>query len=187
MAQNDYHGILHPPLISPKHSRSTTHHHHAKEQFGVGVEQQPRPQRIKSPSKSPELNSPLMFQQQSKCSQRVARGKNQSNWASGGPGMQAVFLGSGPRSCGTGVFLPRREGTDFQYTNKPVFSPVLLPARVVQTLNLNVHKLGHQIKSKPDQNKNIVRKNDEKLEKKKKADDAICLSPDIFLPKEWTY
>ncbi|KAL0435752.1 UNVERIFIED_CONTAM: hypothetical protein Sradi_0283100 [Sesamum radiatum] len=178
MAQNDCHGIL------QKHSRITQHH--TKEQFGVGVEQQPRRQRIKSPS-SAELNSPLMFEQQSKCRQRGTRGRSQSNWGSGGPGMQAIFLGSSPRSCGTGVFLPRREGADFQFSNKPAFSPVLLPSRVVQALNLNVHELGQQIKSQPDQNKNIVRKNDEKLEKKNNADDAICLSPEIFLPKEWTY
>ena len=31
--------------------------------------------------------------------------------ATGGPGMQAVFLVSGQGSCGTGVFLPQKAGT----------------------------------------------------------------------------
>uniref|UniRef100_F6HQ62 Uncharacterized protein n=1 Tax=Vitis vinifera TaxID=29760 RepID=F6HQ62_VITVI len=68
-----------------------------------------------------------------------------TNWASGGPGMQAIFLDSGRRSCGTGVFLPRRAGTNFQPSKKPACSPVLLPSRVVHALNLNVHALGLQV------------------------------------------
>ncbi len=47
------------------------------------------------------------------------RPKNGPNWASGGPGMQAIFLESGRRSCGTGVFLPQRANTNFQPTKKP--------------------------------------------------------------------
>ena len=37
--------------------------------------------------------------------------------ATGGPGMQAVFLVSGQGSCGTGVFLPQKAGT--KSTSKP--------------------------------------------------------------------
>lgn len=92
--------------------------------------------------------------------------------------MQAIFLESGEKSCGTGVFLPQRGGTNCQPSRKPgtslihtslnnlqeicippeffaegklvenVFSacsPVLLPSRVVQALNLNVHAIGLQI------------------------------------------
>ncbi|PPS19079.1 hypothetical protein GOBAR_AA01485 [Gossypium barbadense] len=61
--------------------------------------------------------------------------------ASGGPGMQAFFLDSGQKSCGTGVFLPQRAGTISHSSRRPV----LLPSRVVQALNLNVHELGLQI------------------------------------------
>ncbi|XWS76417.1 hypothetical protein CRYUN_Cryun01aG0174400 [Craigia yunnanensis] len=65
--------------------------------------------------------------------------------ASGGPGMQAFFIDSGQQSCGTGVFLPRIAGTNFQSSRRPACSPVLLPSRVVQALKLNVHELGLQI------------------------------------------
>lgn len=37
----------------------------------------------------------------------------------------------------------------FLFCPSPAFSPVLLPSRVVQALNLNVHDIGKQIKSKP--------------------------------------
>lgn len=42
-----------------------------------------------------------------------------TNWGAAGSGMQAIFLDSGPRSCGTGVFLPRRADTGFHPTKKP--------------------------------------------------------------------
>ncbi|XP_068636112.1 uncharacterized protein [Aristolochia californica] len=62
-----------------------------------------------------------------------------------GAGMRAVFLGgSGTRreSCGTGVFLPRRVGNATDLRKKPACSTVLLPARVVQALNLNLDEMG---------------------------------------------
>ncbi|KAH7863848.1 hypothetical protein Vadar_022648 [Vaccinium darrowii] len=119
-----------------------------------------------------------------------------TNWAAGGSGMQAFFLDSGPRTGGTGVFLPRRAGFDFHPTKKPACSPVLLPSRVVQALNLNVHELGLQIKPPKDINndsKSIDR--DAKDNKKGKNGSTHCCvlsqsrnaSPEIFLPKEWTY
>ncbi|CAN4126190.1 unnamed protein product [Withania somnifera] len=61
-----------------------------------------------------------------------------------GSGMRAVFLGSpGPkRECaGTGVFLPRRIGTQTETRKKPGCSTVLLPDRVVQALNLNLEAM----------------------------------------------
>lgn len=45
--------------------------------------------------------------------------KHPTNWAAGGPGMQAVFLDSSQRSCGTGVFLPRTAGTNIEKPRKP--------------------------------------------------------------------
>lgn len=65
-----------------------------------------------------------------------------------GSGMRAVFLsetGAKRESAGTGVFLPRRVGsTPEPPRKKPNFSTVLLPAKVVQTLNLNLDELGVQ-------------------------------------------
>ncbi|XP_019705536.1 uncharacterized protein [Elaeis guineensis] len=60
-------------------------------------------------------------------------------------GMRAVFLtGAGVRkeSAGTGVFLPRRVGVPTESREKPACWTVLLPARVGQTLNLNLEELG---------------------------------------------
>lgn len=59
-----------------------------------------------------------------------------------GSGMRAVFLGNptSKRECaGTGVFLPRRFGTPAVARKKSGCSTVLLPDRVVQTLNLNLN------------------------------------------------
>ncbi|XP_057438777.1 uncharacterized protein LOC130730719 isoform X2 [Lotus japonicus] len=110
--------------------------------------------------------------------------------ATGGPGMQAIFLSSGQETCGTGVFLPQRAGT--KPTKKPACAPVLLPARVVQALNLKVHTLGLQI-SPPHVPKCNARRGEECTNEstKKRNDQKEALSksssPDIFLPKEWTY
>ncbi|KAK8955594.1 hypothetical protein KSP40_PGU017783 [Platanthera guangdongensis] len=60
-----------------------------------------------------------------------------------GSGMRALFLNSsGTRreSAGTGVFLPRRVGTHNDTRKKPACSSVLLPAKVVHALNLNLEE-----------------------------------------------
>ncbi|CAK9151064.1 unnamed protein product [Ilex paraguariensis] len=123
------------------------------------------------------------------------RPRTPTGWAAGGPGMQAIFLDSGQRSCGTGVFLPRMAGTQFQLPTKPACSPVLLPSRVVQALNLNVHELGLQIK--PRDLSNNSKSADHKSHNNKKGNDVsgqCCVlsqnrssSSEIFLPKDWTY
>ncbi|KAL3644864.1 hypothetical protein CASFOL_010044 [Castilleja foliolosa] len=177
MAQNGYDGLELQNLGDKQ----------AKERFGSRV-QQPRPHRIIS-SPSVEMNSPTPrpFQAQRQCkSSPMPHRRNQSKWDCFRPGMQAVFLGSGPKTCGTGVFIPQTQGTAHQFSRKPPFSPVLLPVRVVKALNLNVHELNRQIKPQPEPGKNVAKK-DEKLEKKKEEDDVIYIAPDIILPKEWTY
>ncbi|XP_022966595.1 uncharacterized protein LOC111466227 [Cucurbita maxima] len=58
-----------------------------------------------------------------------------------GSGMRAVFLGvpGGKRECaGTGVFLPRQSGAVSETRKKPTCSTVLVPARVMKALNLNL-------------------------------------------------
>ncbi|KAL5701782.1 hypothetical protein ACHQM5_027086 [Ranunculus cassubicifolius] len=119
--------------------------------------------------------------------------------ASGGPGMQAIFLDSNQKSSGTGVFLPRGIGRDVQTSKKPACSPVLLPARVIQALNLNVHALGTQI-SPREAHKNSPRNEIKDLDNRKYESHDLeatvttkgCVansrsSPEIFLPKEWSY
>lgn len=133
-----------------------------------------------------------------KYNNRARYGSNNSHRVSGGPGMQAVFLEPGPaqKSCGTGVFLPRGAGADFQPTKKPACSPVLLPSRVVQALNLNVQALGLQISPRQDQKPNQKHKVDNHVYKKENEDvrdhfhvisQDRSSSPEIFLPKEWSY
>ncbi|MED6200310.1 hypothetical protein PIB30_083811 [Stylosanthes scabra] len=128
--------------------------------------------------------------------------------ANGGPGMQAIFLGSNQRSCGTGVFLPQRTGTNnFQPTKKPACSPVLLPARVVHALNLNVQALGVHISSSPQVHKSntkceevdnnysntgSTKKKSDQKEGSKQCSSVLSQNQsssaaEIFLPKEWTY
>ncbi|XP_020238792.1 uncharacterized protein LOC109817855 [Cajanus cajan] len=122
-----------------------------------------------------------------------------SKHATGGPGMQAVFLVSGQGSCGTGVFLPQKAAT--KSTRKPACAPVLLPARVVQALNLKVHQLGLQIspsqgpKCSPRRGEEAYsgesekKKNDEKdgMKQCSVISQSQSSSAEIFLPKEWTY
>ncbi|KAK7285367.1 hypothetical protein RJT34_20136 [Clitoria ternatea] len=134
--------------------------------------------------------------QNSKCCSRSSYSYERPK---GGPGMQAVFLVSGQGSCGTGVFLPQKAGT--KSTRKPACAPVLLPARVVQALNLKVHQLGLQI-SPPQVPKHNPRRGEVYSSElsKKKTDEKDALqqccaaisqsqnsNPEIFLPKEWTY
>lgn len=107
--------------------------------------------------------------------------------ATGGPGMQAIFIGSGQRSCGgTGVFLPEKAGS--KPTKKPACAPVLLPARVIEALNLKVDELGLQI---TPPNQGVLSKRNKSTKKKNNRKDAqyrpSSSSQDIFLPKEWTY
>ncbi|KAH7517206.1 hypothetical protein FEM48_Zijuj09G0038000 [Ziziphus jujuba var. spinosa] len=140
-----------------------------------------------------------MTHQNAKSSPRSHQRPNiAQNWASRGTGMQAIFLDSGQKSCGTGVFLPQRAGTNFPPSKKPGCAPVLLPSRVVQALNLNVHALGLQVSPRKDPKSN--RKGGDCISvKNKKGKDVpsspqCCVvsqsrnsSPELFLPKEWTY
>ncbi|OEL36011.1 hypothetical protein BAE44_0002967 [Dichanthelium oligosanthes] len=62
-------------------------------------------------------------------------------------GMRAVFLtppGAKRERNGTGVFLPRPAGAPAEPKKKTGCSTILVPARVVQALNLNLDDLGAQ-------------------------------------------
>ncbi|XP_044487233.1 uncharacterized protein LOC123212218 [Mangifera indica] len=115
--------------------------------------------------------------------------KYSCNRASRGSGMQAIFLESGQKSCGTGVFLPQRGGTNCQPSRKPACSPVLLPSRVVQALNLNVHAIGLQISPRKDSKANDLNsvKNKTGKDVSTKCSQHHISSPEIFLPEEWSY
>ncbi|RDX70926.1 hypothetical protein CR513_49782, partial [Mucuna pruriens] len=136
----------------------------------------------------------------SQYSKSTSRSYQRPKLANGGPGMRAIFLGSEHRSCGTGVFLPQRAGTNFQPSKRPACAPVLLPARVVEALNLNVHALGVQIappqvqryspRCREAYNNNSMEKTSDQKDASKQysfISQNQCSSPEIFLPKEWTY
>ncbi|KAF0923973.1 hypothetical protein E2562_007792 [Oryza meyeriana var. granulata] len=73
--------------------------------------------------------------------------KQQHSLAPAAGGMRAVFLtppGAKRERNGTGVFLPRPAGAPAEPKKKTGCSTVLVPARVVQALNLNLDDLGAQ-------------------------------------------
>ncbi|KAI7732141.1 hypothetical protein M8C21_014272 [Ambrosia artemisiifolia] len=126
-------------------------------------QQPPSGRKSRAATQPPLLPSPPNWKNHSKLDQKT---RNHTNWATGGPGMQAVFLASGQRSGGTGVFLPRTAGTD---NEKP---------------------------RKPEHNNNVKGLEFDRIRTKKNKDmsSQTCFisqnrssSPEIFLPKEWTY
>ncbi|XP_022953989.1 uncharacterized protein LOC111456382 isoform X1 [Cucurbita moschata] len=129
--------------------------------------------------------------------QRQKPAVSAANWTAGGHGMQAIFLDCGRQLGGTGVFLPRGTGsTNYQPNKKPACSMVLVPARVVQALNLDVQALGLQISPRKDPKINQNGRECNSMVKNKKGKDVKCSfvsrnqahsSQEIFLPKEWTY
>lgn len=157
-----------------------------------------------SPPAQVEAVKPVTLRPQTKHTARShLRPKNLcSNRVCGGPGMQAVFLDSGRRSEGTGVFLPQTPSANAQSNRKkPACAPVLLPSRVVQALNLNVQALGLQIPRRPDTKEkpnnvecNLVKNRDDKdatqrcvVLQSQSSSSSSSASSDLLLPKEWTY
>ncbi|XP_022151566.1 uncharacterized protein LOC111019479 [Momordica charantia] len=123
-----------------------------------------------------------------------------------GSGMRAVFLGvpGGKRECaGTGVFLPRQVGAVSESRKKPACSTVLVPARVMQALNLNLDDMYVQrIQPQPPlqsrsppvfnagKNDVCVRVRSECLGSQQKGNLRAAVpvvNHDIRLPQEWTY
>ncbi|KAF8403006.1 hypothetical protein HHK36_011101 [Tetracentron sinense] len=109
-----------------------------------------------------------------------------------GSGMRAVFLGgSGTRreSCGTGVFLPRRIGNTSDSRKKPACSTVLLPARVVQALNLNLDDMGARFNGGfvPEHGSVMARSNGLLSQQRRNMRPQPAMNHEIRLPQEWTY
>ncbi|XP_060961704.1 uncharacterized protein LOC115702384 [Cannabis sativa] len=179
------------PLQLHSHRNRYHHHHHLHHDrrhavVKFPVEELPDKNSIKSNNKKPP--------------QRPKLGQH---WASAaGHGMRAIFLDSAQKSCiGTGVFLPQISHNN----KKPACAPVLLPSRVVQALNLNVQALGLQISPRqadPKANrKSGSHNNNTNSGKHSKKTKEVTIpssqcgvisqkrnsSPELFLPKEWTY
>ncbi|KAE8713233.1 Adenine nucleotide alpha hydrolases-like superfamily protein isoform 1 [Hibiscus syriacus] len=114
-----------------------------------------------------------------------------------GAGVGAVFLGNptAKRECaGTGVFLPRRSGT--AGPRKKQVCPVLVPARVVQALNLNLDEINTQPHLLSGLNASVAtgsgggsrfRSRGNDFAKQNKFRQKQVISREIRLPQEWTY
>ncbi|XP_022746316.1 uncharacterized protein LOC111296331 isoform X2 [Durio zibethinus] len=110
-------------------------------------------------------------------------------------GMRAVYLGNstGTRECaGTGVFLPRRIGSPSESRKKSACSTVLLPARVVQALNLNLDEIASQPQLHPRFNPSFTADNDAAFRLRNGGNVFTRQKPrnfslEVRLPQEWTY
>uniref|UniRef100_A0A0A9F1T1 Uncharacterized protein n=1 Tax=Arundo donax TaxID=35708 RepID=A0A0A9F1T1_ARUDO len=109
-------------------------------------------------------------------------------------GMRAMFLtppGAKRECTGTGVFIPRQAGGPAEPKKEPARSTVLLPARVVQALNLNVEDLG----ARPiypggfvlDHGALVSRSNALQASQKRASQLPGSAAPEVNLPQEWTY
>ncbi|KAI3925689.1 hypothetical protein MKW92_045726 [Papaver armeniacum] len=120
------------------------------------------------------------------------------NQQQGGSGMRAVFLGGSNtrrESSGTGVFLPRRIGHSSDARKKPACSTVLLPARVVQALNLNFDDMsgaqqrfngGYSLDHDALMSRNNVLLSQQKRNQQQHRSQPV-INPEMRLPQEWTY
>ncbi|MBA0804218.1 hypothetical protein Gohar_014364 [Gossypium harknessii] len=121
-----------------------------------------------------------------------------------GSGMRAVFLGNpnGKKECtGTGVFLPSHIGTPSESNKKPACSTVLLPARVVQALNLNLDEIGARPNLHPGFNTSFTADNNAAALKLRSGGTGNVFSSkkqhnsrphqginrEVQLPQDWTY
>ncbi|KAF9665134.1 hypothetical protein SADUNF_Sadunf16G0090500 [Salix dunnii] len=116
-------------------------------------------------------------------------------------GMRAVFLGNpgGKRECaGTGVFLPRQIGTRTESRKKQGCSTVLLPAKVVQALNLNLEGMGAQAQFQPRFHGSFTTDSDTAAARPRNRDTLShqkhrngrpqpVMNNEVSLPSEWTY
>ncbi|XP_015869919.2 uncharacterized protein LOC107407188 [Ziziphus jujuba] len=111
--------------------------------------------------------------------------------------MRAVLLGGSgvKRECsGTGVFLPRKYGNPPESRKKTGCTTVLLPAKVVQALNLNVEAVNHgQAQPRfgtgfsPDHEVLMARRNALLAQQRRSLRPEGTLNHEVRLPQEWTY
>lgn len=112
---------------------------------------------------------------------------------SGGGMMQAVFLGGSGSRSGTGVFLPRA-GTvvvpsESTKNKGKGCSTVLIPARVVQALQLHFDKTAPKVVGIPPLRDLVLnhREGMFSLENHQSTKAATEVQNDMILPQEWTY
>ncbi|KAL0712137.1 hypothetical protein Bca4012_019115 [Brassica carinata] len=101
--------------------------------------------------------------------------------------MQAFFLvPPGRKASGTGVFLPAT--ACHLPTKKPACSTVLLPMRVVQALNVNVHNNRIHVSPRSEMPENDSKKKSKMVETPVNTEvETLIDSPEKLLPEEWIY
>ncbi|XP_038905267.1 uncharacterized protein LOC120091342 [Benincasa hispida] len=116
-----------------------------------------------------------------------------------GSGMRTLFPGTqgGKReSAGTGFFLPRHTNTEADERRKPACSTVLVPARVMKALNLNLDDICSHPHVKPFAGGRFGSENDVLLRleinrgrnyQKRNSRRESPIDHEIKLPQEWTY
>ncbi|KAL3839470.1 hypothetical protein ACJIZ3_024061 [Penstemon smallii] len=120
-----------------------------------------------------------------------------------GSGMRAVFLGeTGAKKerTGTGVFIPRRFGTDPPDTRKkPAGCSVLLPDRVVHALNLNLDSVDSQTQPRINPNftpeydavmkhrNNLMMAQQRRNLRQQQHPVMNHHHQELLLPQDWTY
>ncbi|MQL80746.1 hypothetical protein Taro_013202 [Colocasia esculenta] len=113
-----------------------------------------------------------------------------------GSGMRAMFLSPASKreSCGTGVFLPRTAGNPTELRKKPSCSTVLLPAKVIQALNLDLNEIGAHPRFPGgfllDREAMAARSNAALLKKRAQRPQPAPASRhhrEACLPQDWTY
>lgn len=125
----------------------------------------------------------------------LQQSQSQQQQPNTGSGMRAVFLGNpGPkRECvGTGVFLPRRIGTQTETRKKPG-CPVILPDRVVQALNLNLETMDAATRPQsnftPASDGGLKYRNNMAAvqQRRNQRIQPVAMTQELQLPQEWTY
>ncbi|XP_038684080.1 uncharacterized protein LOC119984287 [Tripterygium wilfordii] len=139
--------------------------------------------------------------QDSKGSQKGPQQPNILNYAPPrGSGMQAVFLDTWKRPPGTGVFFPQNADENSSPHRKLGSHVALVPIRVIEALNMKGHTLGPKVADQRENNDNdnddakdddrdSIKSNEgnEKSTHRCALSQSEYISPEIFLPEEWTY
>ncbi|KAI4306773.1 hypothetical protein L6164_030021 [Bauhinia variegata] len=97
------------------------------------------------------------------------------------------------RGCaGTGVFLPRQYGNPPEPRKKTRCAPVLLPAKVIHALNLNIEDLNAAHFGFPggfatDYDALLARRNALLMQQRLSVRPDEAVNHEVYLPQEWTY
>ncbi|EEF31964.1 uncharacterized protein LOC8287272 [Ricinus communis] len=192
------HQHQHPHNHTQAQSQSHYHHHHQQQQI------QSRGRSVVGCENGVGCVRPLGLPQSAWPPLQVQSNQHQNyqQHHHSGSGMRAVLLGgsnsvNNKKECaGTGVFLPRRYGNNSpsESKKKSACSTVLLPAKVVQALNLNFEDMnGHaQPRSNTgfasDYDMLMARRNAILAQQKRNLrHDGVVLNHEVRLPQEWTY